>query len=349
MRILIKGGKVFDGEKFILTDVLTNGDTIEKICPDITDEADFVWNAERQIVSAGLVDAHVHISGGEYGINAEMATLPFGVTAAADAGVGPVRLTDELGIKTAVFAAVSIKSNKPELKEAMRTASEYGSRAVGLKIYFDKGVSEVENIEPLRKTVEAAEAHGFAVMVHSSNPPSTMGELLRTLRRGDILTHAYHGGTNNVSDDRYECIKEARARGVIIDAGLAGNVHTDFSVFRGAIECGAAPDIISSDITRYSAYKRGGRYGLTMCMSIARHLGMPEEDIFKAVTNSPAAALRRADAWGTLAEGRIADIAVIEYGDESFDLTDKAGNRIKSDTGYRCVLTVSNGEIVYRK
>ena len=186
-------------------------------------------------------------------------------------------------------------------------------------------------------------------MVHSSNSPVHMAELLGALRKGDILTHAYHGGKNNVSEDGFECIKSAKSRGVIIDAGLAGYVHTDFKVFEDAISCGAVPDVISTDITRFSAYKRGGRYGMTMCMSIAKHLGMSEEDIFRAVTSAPAKALGKENEWGHLRVGRCADLAVFDYTNEGFDLTDKAGNSIRSEVGYRCVLTVSNGEVVYKE
>ena len=158
----------------------------------------------------------------------------------------------------------------------------------------------------------------------------------------------YHGGENNVSEDCFECIKTAKKRGVTIDAGFAGHVHTDFKVFENAISCGAVPDIISTDITRFSAYKRGGRYGMTMCMSIAKHLEMSEEDIFRAVTSAPAKTLGKENEWGYLKVGRCADIAVFDYSDEGFDMTDKAKNHIASENGYRCVLTVADGEIVYR-
>jgi imidazolonepropionase-like amidohydrolase len=83
-------------------------------------------------------------------------------------------------------------------------------------------------------------------------------------------------------------------------------------------------------------------------MNIARTLGMQEEDIFRAVTSNPAKALEKESGWGYLRVGRIADIAVLDYTDEGFDLTDKAGNHIKSPKGYRCVLTVSDGQVVYR-
>ena len=75
---------------------------------------------------------------------------------------------------------------------------------------------------------------------------------------------------------------------------------------------------------------------------------MSEDDIFRAVTSSPAKALSKDAEWGYLKVGRCADIAVFEYADEGFDLTDKAGNHISSKDGYRCALTVAFGEIAYR-
>ena len=185
-------------------------------------------------------------------------------------------------------------------------------------------------------------------MVHSSNSPIPIPSLLSHLRAGDIFTHAYHGGRNNSSEDGFECIFDAKRRGVIIDAGLAGHIHTDFEVFRKGIAAGAIPDVISTDLTEWSSYKRGGRYGMTMCMSIARHLGMTEEDIFRAVTSNPARALGKESEWGYLATGRCADLAVFDHTDEGFDLTDKTGNHIESENGYRCVLAVADGELVYR-
>ena len=87
---------------------------------------------------------------------------------------------------------------------------------------------------------------------------------------------------------------------------------------------------------------------MTMCMNMAKNVGMSEEDIFKAVTSSPAKVLGKEKEWGYLEKGRCADIAVFDYTDEGFDLTDNAENQLKSDMGYRCILTVSDGQVVYR-
>ena len=45
---------------------------------------------------------------------------------------------------------------------------------------------------------------------------------------------------------------------------------------------------------------------------------------------------------------KVADIAVLDYSDEETSLTDKSGNSIESKKGYRCLLTVSDGQIVYK-
>ena len=350
-RILIKNGKVWDGECFYYADVLVDDGKVFEIAENIDENVDFLFDAKNKMVSVGLVDAHVHMRGistTQFGIHGEMSCMPFGVTAAVDAsgGYGDKTLLESFMLKNLVFVSAEFKDNKACFENAERMLEKYGERAVGIKVYYDTQISEVIDIKPLCEVVEFAEKNNLIVMVHSSNSPVSMPELLAVLRKGDILTHAYHGGKNNVSEDKYECIKHAKERGVVIDAGLAGHVHTDFKILKEAICAGAAPDIISTDITKWSAYMRGGRYGMTLCMSIARTLGMKEEEIFRAVTSTPAKVFSKEDEWGYLRTGRCADIAVFEFTDEGFDLTDAAGNHITSETGYRCVLTIADGLVV---
>lgn len=351
--ILIKNGRVWDGERFWYADVLTDGKRIATIEPDICKEADFIYDATGKTVSAGLVDAHVHmrgISGERYGTQAEISCFPFGVTAAADAGGGrgDKALLDSFMLKNTVFVGVSFQNNHADFGEAEALLSRYGNKAIGLKVYFDTTISDVADITPLREVCAYARKRGLLVMVHCSHSPTPMSDILNVLGKGDILTHAFHGGENNAAADGFGSMRQAQARGVVIDAGMAGYVHTDFGVLEGALKSGIVPDVISTDITRASAYKRGGRYGMTMCMNIAGTLGMREEDIFRAVTSNPARVLGKEAEWGYLREGRIADIAVLDDTSEGFDLTDKAGNHICNTQGWRCVLTVSDGDVVYR-
>ena len=283
---------------------------------------------------------------------ARLSTMPAAgkcLTAAdAGGGRGDKALLDSFMLKNVVFVGVHIKDNHVDLAMAEQMSARYGDRAVGLKIYFDTTISEVSDLTPLRECCELARKKGLRVMVHCSHSPVPMAEILDTLGAGDILTHAFHGGESNAAEDGFESIRRAQERGVVIDAGMAGYVHTDFKVFEKAIQSGILPDVISTDITRYSAYVRGGRYGMTMCMNIAKTLGMKEEDIFRAVTSNPAKILGKENEWGRLKVGAQADIAVFDYTDEGFDLTDGAGNHICNTKGYRCVLTVSDGQVVFR-
>ena len=351
--ILIKNGRLWDGVRFFDADILSENGVITAIGGNIQANANFTYDATGMIVSPGLVDIHIHMRGTEpdrFGIDADMSTIPFGVTAAADAG--GAHASEEIVknhlVKNVTFVRVPIRNNQPDFQSAERKLALYPTTAIGLKVYFDTNSSEVTDIAPLAEICRYAKTHDLLVMVHCSNSPTPMSEILEVLNPGDILTHAFHGGVHTARDDDYKSMMEAKKRGVIIDAGFAGHIHTDFAVFRKAVSLGVLPDTISTDITRASAYMRGGRFGMTMCMSMAKEAGMEEADIFRAVTTTPARVLGKSDQWGHLAVGRKTDIAVFRYGHEPFSLSDKAGNVIESENSYRCKMTIANGIIVWR-
>lgn len=352
--MLIRGARIWDGDGFRDGDVLVRDGKLAAIGQGIDLPGDWVYDAAGCILTPGLVDIHTHLRGvsiDRYGTQAELAAIPFGVTAAVDAGAeqGSAALLDAMLIDTAVFICAKIVDNRADFSQAEVMAARYGDRVVGIKVYFDTTGAPVRDITPLREICCYAASRGWRVMVHCAHSPVPMAEILETLRPGDILTHAYHGGVHTTADDGFASLRAAKARGVIIDAGLAGHVHTDFGVLTSALAQDATPDTISSDITCVSAYTRGGRYGLTLCMSIFRALGMPEDEIFRAVTTRAAHAVGRADEWGRLAVGRAADLALIEEADGAgFSLTDKAGHHIESGRGYRYRLTVVGGKVAYQ-
>lgn len=348
-KILIKNGRVWDGERFFCADVLINNRIISSIEPDINEDADYIYDATDKIVSAGLIDIHTHMLG-SFGINAEMSCIPFGVTAAADASAEPESKEkyNNFLVKNKVFVCAEFSDNRVKYENMEKMLAYYKEEAVGIKVYFDTNISNVKDISPLREIVEFAHKNNLIVMVHSSNSPTSMNEIVSALEKGDILTHTYHGGENSAAEDVYNCLKKAKEKGIVLDVGFAGNVHTDFGVLEEAIKEGCMPDTISTDITKYSAYKRGGRYGITMCMSIAKKLGMSEEDVFRSVTTNPAKALGMEKDWGHLMVGRCADISVFDYCKEEYSLTDKSGNRVFDNEGYRCALTVIDGKVAFR-
>lgn len=184
-------------------------------------------------------------------------------------------------------------------------------------------------------------------MVKYLMAPIAMVNIVNVLNKGGILTHIYHGGENNtcLSND-YDAFKLAKEKGVILDTGFAGHAHTDFSVLEKALGDGWFPDTISTDITNLSAFTRGGRYGLTLYMSLCRHFGMKEEDILKAVTSSAAKAVGMSH-LGKIKEGSAADIAVLSFGTSPFDFSPFVANGAKGEMGYKCHLTLSDGQVVW--
>ena len=185
-------------------------------------------------------------------------------------------------------------------------------------------------------------------MVHSSNPPIPMSQIMDILQPGDICTHIFHGGVNTAADEDFLSLEKAMGKGIAMDVGMAAGFWIDFFVARGALERGYYPHSIGTDLIPLHAFMQGGVYGLTMAMSVMRALGMPEEKVLEAVTGSAAWAIGQEHRLGRLEVGRIADIAVLDYGHNPIDLTDRAGNRLQSEQGYLCHLTVANGDVVYR-
>lgn len=350
--VLIRGGKVFDGEYFSDADILIVDGVIEQIAPGIDCPAKTVFDADGMTVLPGLVDGHMHIAGlssDRWGAPAQAACWPFGVTAAAECGTikGNRETLDALGVHTAVYAVAGTRNDHAVLDKVEKLLEQFGDHAVGIKVCYDTGDdSTLCSTRPLEQICEFAHSRSLRVHVHTTNTPIPMSDLLATLEKGDIATHVYHGTKHNIAADQFACVLGAKRRGVVIDTGFAGSWHVDFRIFTDAVAAGAQPDTISTDQVKTMMYNRGGRYGLTQCMSMARIMGMTEEAVFRGVTSAPADALGRS--WGRLRIGDKADIAVLSWEKEPFCLTDRAGNRLESDSGYRCKLTLSQGNIVYK-
>lgn len=347
--LLIRNGRVFDGQKFIVGDVLIRDGVVERIGSDITG-ADRVFDAVGMTVLPGLVDVHLHIKGISapgWSVDAEKGCFPFGVTAAADASAsrGSRELLDALPIKNGAFVITGTKEPF-SFDAALERLERYGDRVLGLKVLYDcKMNPALTDEKKLMAVRDFAHSRNLPLTVHTAHSPVSMAALLAALDAGDIATHVFHPGPNSAMEDGFACLKKAQARGVLLDSCICAGEHADFEIYQQAIEAGVYPDLMGTDLADEIALQ-GGRYGLTMCMTVARVLGMPEEAVFRAVTVNAGKALRRP--WGRLEEGGPADIAVLQWTDEPLELADRSGNRIASDFSYRCRLTLSGGQIVHR-
>ena len=356
-KTLIKNGRVFDGTEFKNADVLLEGGLVTGIGSYEDSDAfdcDYVYDADGKLVCAGLIDIHTHmwgVSPDVFGTPAESAFFPNGVTACIDGGAakGSKEYLSTMLINSGVFVCTSVKDNEVSFDKTEELIEKYKEKAIGVKLYFDTTSPHIKDIKPLIAVCEYARKKGLKVMVHCSHSPVPMIDIIRTLDRGDILTHIYHGGENGCADDDYAAFKLARERGVVLDVGMAGHVHTDFAVLKAAIACGMYPDTISTDETNLSAFVRGGNYGLCLCMSIMRDAGVSEIEILRMVGENAARAVGMQDKWGRLEVGRRADIAVLDYTDTPYSFRQDEANRTSGDHSYQCALTVCGGHVVYRR
>ena len=345
-QLLFRDFRIWDGERFTRGDLLVVDGRIAAMGEALSAEGDTVIEGRGGILSAGLIDIHSHIkhlSDDRYGMPAEAATFPFGATAAVDAtGCGmDYRYIERLSPDVEVWVEIPIQDNVPRLEYAQHRAAGYGGYTVGYKVYFAEGMG-AKDARPMGEIFATADR---PVMVHVTGSPVAMAEYLPLFRKGDVLTHSFHGGRFSALEDNFEAIRQAQARGVVIDLGMAGHVHTDLGILRAAAERGIFPDTISTDATIGSLNRRGGRYGLTLCMSVMRHMGMPEERVLAAVTGRAAAVVSRP--WGRLAVGEAADLAVLDW-DESGESGFAYGECVGRD-GYACRMTVKNGVVVHRR
>ena len=349
--ILIKNGRIFDGEKFYPGDVLVENGRITGLgnIPDTA--ANVVFDATGMTVCPGLVDIHAHMAGvtdDAFATPGESTLFPFGVTAAAEASAcqGDREFLDSLMLDTTMFIAIEVRDDKACFEKTEALLNAFGDRAIGVKVFFDTANPELRSIAPLEQAVAFAEAHGLKVMVHSTGSPVPMAQIVKTLRRGDILSHFYHGGNHQSKDNNFEAWHLAKEKGVIIDVGMAGHIHTDFALLQTAVEQNLLPDTLGSDITCFSAFTRGGNYGMTLCMSILKNMGVPEEVLLPMVTVNPAKALGKN--WGKLKLGDMANIAVLDWGANPYDFHENPANTTSGTEGYRCRLTICQGKTVYR-
>ncbi|PKL24615.1 MAG: hypothetical protein CVV47_09255 [Spirochaetae bacterium HGW-Spirochaetae-3] len=332
--------------------------------------AERVVDASGCYVTPGLVDFHLHLAPlAEIGVPGEAACFPSGVTTAVDcgsAGAGtweghrPVVAASRLRVRaflhvcSAGLATGRFTENADpryyDEEKIGRLLREYPGELVGLKVRQGAEIVGDLGLEPLRRTVELGEKYGVPVMVHCSNSPAPLPEMLDLLRPGDILTHAYQDKGHSLLDEGgrvCEAAWKARERGVVFDVANA-NVHFSFEVARRALAEGFLPDTISTDLTTRSLYRRPAVFNLAFVLSKYLCLGMDLGQVVARCTEYPARLLGMAGEIGCLATGARGDVAVFREIRRETEFGDRAGVLFRGDRLLRPVLTVKGGDVVYR-
>ena len=324
--------------------------------PDRTIDAGRAW------VMPGLVDIHTHCFwGGTYfGIRPDPVAGNTGVTTWVDAGSSgawnlaafrTIAETSKRRIRAYVnVSAVGLVARTGELDnldyinedDLLAVIDEHRDFIVGIKVRMGH---PKHGILPLERAIATARKARLPVMVHVRNGPPDIRDILAILRPADILTHCYTGADMAmVAQDLWiPEAHEARRRGVLFDVAHGG-ASFGWKSAEAGFAAGFRPDMISSDLHQLNYFPPN--IDLTETMSKMLHLGMEISDIVRAVTSTPAEAIRMEGQVGTLKPGAFADLALFEIADGEFTMTDTHGESRTARRKFKHVLTVANGELL---
>ncbi|NPV45073.1 MAG: amidohydrolase family protein [Firmicutes bacterium] len=369
--LVIKNGRVLDPSShfYEIADIAVQNGRIVGIEGEIAVEAAQTIDASGCIITPGLIDFHTHLYPlSEIGIPAEAVCFASGVTTAIDCGSAgaatyPAHRGAVLSSRLRILAFLHVSSaglatgrylenpdpkyyDRPKIAHCLNTFNEL----IGLKIRQGAEIVGSLGLSPLRETIVLAEELGVPVMVHCSNPPEPLDKIISLLRQGDILTHAYQDRGDSLLDNNghiSQIALAARERGVIFDVANA-NIHFSFKVARAALSENFLPDIISTDLTTRSLYKRPTVFNMLHVLSKYLNLGLTLEQVIERCTSRPAEFLGMRDEIGCLKPGACADIAVLRVINKRTEFGDCHGEILQGDRLLKAMLTVRAGEVVYR-
>jgi dihydroorotase len=386
-------------------DVAVNAGRIAAIEPDIPADSAFeVIEAGGLMITPGLVDMHAHVfSGvGYFSIDPEPIASQSGVTTWVDAGsVGAATLAGFrkyvadvscLTIRAFVnIAYTGLVSQNYELSVdelcnvdlLKRVVNRNRDLVVGIKLRAGMSGGAVGLI-PYERTRKAADELELPIMVHISTAPPDLPTVLRFLKRGDIITHAFTGQNMRLIDEKGKILPEAKRaieNGIVLDLGH-GAGSLSFDTAEAMFAQGYWPNVVSTDLHWMSIYGSGlilddpGRglvltgtqstddagsvmvriregstptFNLLTCIDKMLCLGMPFAEVIQRTTARPAEILRLSGEVGTLKPGARADIAALTVDKADIELRDIHGQVRHGTQSVHNHWTLLGGRMLERK
>jgi dihydroorotase len=376
--LLLTGGEVIDpgaGLRGVM-DVGIAGGKIVAVAPSLpVNQARQTISAKGRLVMPGLVDMHAHVlvNGHDMGEHTDRYCRASGVTTLCDAGstgssnFAALRSVLDNHVHTRVRAFVNLSaigitgtSRGGELSHfpyadpegCARIIKENPDLTIGVKLRFGPNLVWEYSAEPVKLARRAADmAGGVPMMMHITDSPVPLPDLIEHMKPGDIVTHCYHGRNHGIMGQEKQFVLkevvEAQRAGIIFDCAHGRN-HFNFRMIEKALDQGFLPDTISTDLTMTTA-TQGPVWDLPTTMTKLLHFGMPLEELVRRATTNPARIMGYEGTVGTLKPGANADVSVFELRDGHFDLRDSDNNTIVAKRRLLAQLTVKDGRVWYER
>jgi len=343
--LLIQGGTVIDPGQHLHAemDVAIKGGKILEVSNNFPEgRARTVVSAKDKIVTPGLVDLHVHCFDGFGGVNADHYCLGRGSTTVVDCGSSGYAMIGGFvkyivhAASTRIFALVDIGAlgtvfgTKDSMKNldwvnptlTANAADANKPAVVGIKVRLQQSIQGTNDMECLKRALAAAEKSRLPLMAHVSDPFSPLPDILKMMRKGDVVTHMYNGHPHGILDSNGKILPEvleARERGVIFDSAH-GRSHFSFGVAEKALQQNFLPDTISTDLSEGNI--NGPVFDLPTTISKFLAIGMGLDKAIGRVTARPAGVFDYGVPVGTLRQGSEADVSIFELNEGNYEFVD---------------------------
>ena len=332
-------------------DVRVRGGIVDAIGAGLPAEGATVIEVKGLIVTPGLIDVHLHLMKGlgAFGVDPDIFGVGSGVTTVVDAGSAGHSLLNVFrnyvtdNAKTRVLNYINLSTlggvtgpgysilADPRLIDEDKIEKAVAANRdiiVGIKIMATGGALGAQGLKPLERARKLGDSLKLPLLVHigeswtKDSAPVHVGDVLKYLRAGDIVTHMFTvhpGGLLDGNGKLWPQVRDAKESGVLMD--VAHGLHNlNFDVARRVLDQGLHPDGVSTDGHRGN--RAGPVYDLPTTMAKLMALGFSLNQVIEMATVNAARLLGRINELGALRIGLPAEISVLRIEDREWQAID---------------------------
>lgn len=374
---VIKGGRLIDpaSGRDGAFDIRVRDGKVAAIGSNLETDGATVIDAKEDILTPGLIDVHLHLMKGlgAFGVDPDIFGVGSGVTTVVDAGSAGHTLLNVFrnyvtdNAKTRVLNYInlstlggvsgpgySILADPRLIDEAKIEQAVEANRdiIVGIKIMATGGALGAQGMKPLERARRLGDALKLPLLVHigeswtKDTAPVHVGDVLKYLRAGDIVTHMFTvhpGGLLDGNGKLWPQVRDAKESGVLMDVGH-GLHNLNFDVARRVLDQGLHPDGVSTDGHRGN--RAGPVYDLPTTMAKLIALGFSLHQVIEIATANVARLLGRSNELGSLRLGAPADISILKIEDREWQAVDSQKGTIPAHQEILPVCAI-RGDTIY--